>query len=76
MDDPHSQVLMVLGQIKQSVEGVNKRLDTLNSSVAKHEIRFGSQDILNAQMTISQSQIVKDLDGLKINDKKIQRFWC
>lgn len=51
----HDEVIQTIEKVG---EGINKRLDVLNGSVAKHEARFGSQDVLNAQMTITQQQIV------------------
>lgn len=67
----HAQIMMELGTIKGGIDGTNRRLDNLNSSVAKHEMRLASQDILNAQMTITQSEIVKEIASLKdINKDK------
>ena len=64
----------VIHTIEKVGEGINKRLDVLNGSVAKHEARFGSQDVLNAQMTMSQTQIVSDLSVLKKSEKETTDF--
>lgn len=67
----HEEVIQTIEKVG---EGINKRLDVLNGSVAKHEARFGSQDVLNAQMTMSQSQIVSDLSILKNSEKETTDF--
>lgn len=67
----HDEVIQTIEKVG---EGINKRLDVLNGSVAKHEARFGSQDVLNAQMTITQQQIVGDLSTIKIETKSSADF--
>lgn len=67
-DKNHTEIMYTLENIAKTGEGINKRLDTLNGSVAKHEQRLAAQDVLNAQMTITQAQIVNELKTLKEND--------
>ena len=74
MKAPHDELMQSLTDIKQIGDGINRRLDTLNGSVAKHEARFGSQDVLNAQVTLSQSQIVKDLQELRTTSSETINF--
>lgn len=61
----HNSIMMALGSLDTKVEGINKRLDTLNGSVAKHADKFNAQDLMNVQTTITQQQIVKDLNHLQ-----------
>ncbi len=63
--ETHGQIMSALGEIKSVGEGIQKRLDTLNGSVAKHEQRLGTQDVLNAQITLTQAQIIADLKIVK-----------
>ncbi len=58
------------GELKRGIEGVNHRLDTLNGSVGKHEQRLNGQDIMNAQTTMSQQQLVEKIGGLEITNKE------
>lgn len=74
MKSSHTAILTFLGEIKNSTEGINKRLDTLNSSVAKHEMRLASQDVLNAQMTITQQSLTEDSKTLKNEAKESNNF--
>lgn len=73
-DNNHNEIMHSLNDLKGVGDGILKRLDALNGSVAKHEARFGSQDVLNAQMTITQQQIVADLQGLKAESKNSSDF--
>jgi len=72
--DSHMAINRALGEIKNTVDGTNKRLDQLNGSVAKHTDKFASQDILNAQTTMTQIQQTSDLQTLKSNDKVFDEF--
>ena len=82
----HNLIMMTLGRLEKSIDGVNKRLDTLNGSVAKHADKIVELDKMNAQMTISQQQIVRDITFLQDKnttedkDKKedgrtLKKFW-
>ncbi len=82
----HNLIMMTLGRLEKSIDGVNKRLDTLNGSVAKHADKIVDLDKMNAQMTISQQQIVRDITFLQDKnttedkDKKedgrtLKKFW-
>lgn len=72
--DNHDSVMEKLGELKHAVEGTNKRLDTLNGSVAKHELRLATQDVLNAQITMTQAQTVADQRDMKTQDKVNNEF--
>ncbi len=72
--ESHGQVMSSLGEIKSSIDGTNKRLDNLNGSVSKHEQRLGMQDVLNAQTTITQQQMVVDLALLKKREEETNAF--
>lgn len=64
-DKNHTEIMVSLDSLVQTGEGINKHLDTLNGSVAKHEQRLSAQDVLNAQMTITQAQLVEELKSIK-----------
>ena len=63
-DKNHTEIMVSLDSLVQTGEGINKHLDTLNGSVAKHEQRLSAQDVLNAQMTITQAQLVEELKSI------------
>lgn len=65
MDSNHDLIMEKLGELKNTVEGTNRRLDTLNGSVSKHELRFATQDVLNAQITMTQAQTAQDQRDIK-----------
>lgn len=68
------EVIGLLTELKQTGEGINKRLDTLNGSVAKHADRLSNHDIINAQTTLSQQQIIKELAQLTKSEEKNNDF--
>ena len=72
--ESHNAILLALGEIKQSVEGVKARMDIANGNTAKHADKLASQDILNAQVTISQQQLLKDIKGLQDLEKANNEF--
>lgn len=82
----HNLIMLTLGRLEKSLDGVNKRLDTLNGSVAKHTDKIVDIDKINAQMTLSQQQLVKDINTLqernktedtdkKEDQKTLKKFW-
>ena len=82
----HNLIMMTLGRLEKSIDGVNKRLDTLNGSVAKHADKLVDLDKMNAQMTLTQQQIVKEVTVLqeknttedkdkKEDGKTLKKFW-
>lgn len=82
----HNLIMMTLGRLEKSIDGVNKRLDTLNGSVAKHADKLNNIDVMNAQTTLSQQQILKDIKDLqeknttedkdkKEDGKTLKKFW-
>lgn len=72
--ESHNSIMVGLGRIDRGQDGINHRLDTLNSSVAKHELRLGNQDVLNAQITLTQGQIVSDLKEMRVGEKSNNDF--
>lgn len=82
----HNLIMMALGRLEKTADGINKRLDTLNGSVAKHADKFVDVDKMNAQMTLTQQQIVKEISELKAQKKEeetekkednrsLKKFW-
>jgi len=61
-------------EIKEGIAGITKRLDTLNGSVAKHADKLAMNDILNTQVTMTQTQIVTDLATLKKKEEETSAF--
>lgn len=51
-------------EIKSGLDEIKRRLDTANGYTAKHEQRLNTQDVLNAQITITQQQTAETLKGL------------
>lgn len=76
MEDKHShnEVMNSLTEILKVTEGINARLDKLNGSVAKHADKFATQEVMNAQTTMSQQQIVSDLAIIKDKEEKASIF--
>lgn len=70
----NDEVIILLNDLKQTGEGINRRLDTLNGSVAKHADRLSNHDIINAQTTLSQQQMMKDLNKLADDNEKNTQF--
>lgn len=54
-------------EIKSELQNITKRLDTANGYTAKHEQRLNTQDVLNAQITLTQAQTTASLE--KISQK-------
>lgn len=73
-DDNHNEIIHGLNDLKEMGNNIVKRLDTLNGSVAKHEARFGTQDVMNAQTTLTQQQIMEDLKVLKAEARNSSDF--
>ncbi len=73
-NNTHGEVMSALGELKHVGEGINRRLDTLNGSVAKHADKLANQDVLNAQVTLTQTQIVTDMKDMKSGDKLMNDF--
>lgn len=45
----HSEIMLALGRLEGSINGVNQRLDALNGKVASHERRLNEGDIATAK---------------------------
>lgn len=74
MEDTHEKVFGLLGEMKREMEGVNKRLDIANHATAKNIDKLAAQDVLNAQITITQSQLVTELKEMKAGEKINNEF--
>lgn len=70
----NDEVIILLNELKQTGEGINRRLDTLNGSVAKHADRLANHDIINTQTTLSQQQMLKELNHLTSSEEKNNDF--
>lgn len=68
------EVINLLNDLKQTGEGISHRLDTLNGSVAKHADRLANHDIINAQTTLSQQQMMRELSTLTKSEEKNNEF--
>lgn len=65
----------LVGEIKNShtiiesrLASIDERFKTLNGSVAKQQDKLAQHDIINAQITITQQQIIDSLKELKATD--------
>jgi hypothetical protein len=56
-------------EIMTAITGIHDRLDKLNGYIAKHENRLNTQDVLNAQMTITQQQLVNDIKDFRKDEE-------
>lgn len=61
-------------ELKAGIDGINARLDKLNGSVAKHTDKLADHDIINAQVTITQNQLVSDIKTLKEKEEVINNY--
>lgn len=73
--DSHSEIMLVLGRLERETQGINHRLDGLNGSVAKHADKLAAGDVINAQITLTQQQILKDVLTLKEQEKEKSNGW-
>lgn len=72
--EAHEKVLIQLGTLIKSVDDLNIKVGLQNGSVAKHEARLATQDVLNAQMTITQQQLVEKLASSTSNEMENSTF--
>jgi hypothetical protein len=69
--ESHNAIMMALGGLDTKTEGINRRLDILNGSVAKQADKLNAQDIMNAQTTMSQQQLLQKIEALEnVNHEK------
>ncbi len=61
MKDTHQGII-------RGIDGVNKRLDVLNGSVAKQQDKLAQHDIINAQTTLSQQSILQTISEIRDKD--------
>lgn len=61
-------------ELKDGITGITKRLDILNGSVAKQQDKLSQHDIINAQTTITQQQIINTLETLKKSDDENTKY--
>lgn len=72
--EAHEKVLIQLGTLIKSVDDLNVKVGLQNGSVAKHEARLATQDVLNAQMTITQQQLVDKLSASTLSETENNIF--
>lgn len=72
--ETHQEVLIQLGTLIKSVDDLNTKVGIQNGAVAKHEARLATQDVLNAQMTITQQQLVEKLSTSLLSEKLNDTF--
>ena len=60
-------------EIKIALASIDQRIKTANSYTAKHEQRLNSQDVFNAQTTMTQTQTLKSLDEMLIQIKDVSK---
>ncbi len=63
---------LLLKRMEDGFNSISKQLDNLERSVVKHAEKLSNQDVLNAQMTITQQQIVGTIVEIKENIVKVQ----
>jgi hypothetical protein len=59
MPGDSEQILLMLGEIKGEVSGVNKRLDTINGRINKHDEQIASLNLSRATDDGSRAGIAK-----------------
>lgn len=71
----NNDLYMAIGTVTEGIRAINLHLSTLNGSVAKLQDKSNNNDIINAQTTLSQQQIVKELGEMKTTKATINNFW-
>lgn len=71
----NNDIYQLLGSITEGIRGINTHLSTLNGSVAKLQDKANQNDVINAQMTITQQQLVTELGDMKKDKKSMSTFW-
>jgi len=66
--DLWGEVKGVHERLELKVDGINKRLDNLNGSVAKHNDKLATHDVINAQNTLILQGVVDSLKEIKTKD--------
>ena len=66
--DIWGEVKGVHERLESKVDGINKRLDNLNGSVAKHNDKLATHDVINAQNTLILQGVVDTLKEIKTKD--------
>ena len=67
----HNAIMIALGELKQEVGGINRRLDILNGSVAKHADKWADQQVINSQVTMTQKHLVEESE----DDASTKKIW-
>lgn len=71
----NNDIFQMLGELVEGVNGINIHLGALNGSVAKLQDKGNAQDVLNAQMTLTQQQLVTDIKDMKGDRSTMNKFW-
>lgn len=61
-------------QLSNDMQNIIKRLDTANGYTAKHEQRLNTQDVFNAQTTMTQTQTIDSLKTILTRLEDISKF--
>lgn len=65
--EPHTEVLIKLGEISGDINRLNEKVGIQNGSVAKHEQRLNQQDVMNAQTTMTQQKILEEIKNINLS---------
>lgn len=60
--------------ILTNLEGINSHLAVLNSKVASHEKIHGDQAVLNAQVTLTQTQLVESMKTITNKVEELSEY--
>lgn len=71
----NNDIYLAVGTVTEGIRAINMHLATLNGSVAKLQDKANNNDIINAQTTISQQQMVKELGEMKERKSALDNFW-
>lgn len=71
----NNDIYIAVGTVTEGIRAINLHLATLNGSVAKLQDKANNNDIINAQTTLSQQQVVKELTDMKDKRATIDNFW-
>lgn len=71
----NNEIFIAIGTVTEGIRAINSHLAILNGSVAKLQDKSNNNDIINAQTTLSQQQMVKELAELKEKKTTLNNFW-
>lgn len=71
----NNDLYVAIGTVTEGVRAINVHLATLNGSVAKLQDKANNNDLINAQTTLSQQQLVKEITDMKAQKSVVSNFW-